>query len=73
MCRSRFPDLGGAPASSIIPAYLSGSAQEIAAAMYDLDRMGAPHLMVFCAPYNLAALERLADAVRAYREERVRA
>jgi probable F420-dependent oxidoreductase len=67
-----FPDLGGTPATSTIPAYLSGSTQEIAAAMHDLDRMGASHLMFFCAPYNRAALERLAGAVRAYREERAR-
>lgn len=66
-----FPELGSIPPLSSIPAYLSGSTEEIAAALRDLDRMGATHLMCYCAPYNAAALERLAAAVRVYREDRV--
>jgi probable F420-dependent oxidoreductase len=62
-----FPDLGDAPTSSAIPAYLSGSTEEIAAAMSHFERMGVCHLMFHCAPYNAAALERLAGATQAYR------
>jgi hypothetical protein len=63
-----FPDLGATPVPPNIPAYLSGSTEEIAAAMYDMERMGAAHLMVYCAPYTMAALDRLAGAVAAYRQ-----
>src|SRR4029077_5995834 len=47
-----YPDLGAAPTSSAIPAYLSGSTEEIAAAMHDFERLGASHLMFHCAPYT---------------------
>jgi alkanesulfonate monooxygenase SsuD/methylene tetrahydromethanopterin reductase-like flavin-dependent oxidoreductase (luciferase family) len=67
-----FPDLGEAPASSNVPAYMSGSTEELAAAMQDLDRAGAAHLMCYCAPYNMTALQRLADAARVYRAARRR-
>lgn len=67
-----FPDLGAPPASTMIPAYLSGTTEEVAAAMHDLDRTGASHLMFYCAPYSIAVLERLADAVRIYRDQAAR-
>jgi alkanesulfonate monooxygenase SsuD/methylene tetrahydromethanopterin reductase-like flavin-dependent oxidoreductase (luciferase family) len=47
--------------------YLSGSAEDVAAAMYHYEQMGASHLMFHCAPYNAAALGRLAEALRIYR------
>src|SRR5579864_461008 len=68
-----FPDLGTPPASSNIPAHLSGSTEEVAGAMLALDEMGASHLMFYCAPYNTGALERLADSARICRRESVRA
>ena len=68
-----FPDLGDAPTSAAIPAYLSGSTEAIAAAMYEFEQMGVSHLMFDCAPYTRAALERLAEAARLYRSRRARA
>jgi hypothetical protein len=65
-----FPDLGEAPTSAAIPAYLSGSTEAIAAAMHDFERIGAAHLMFHCAPYTRTALERLAEAARLYRSRR---
>lgn len=68
-----FPDLGEAPTSVNIPAYLSGSAEAIAAAMCEFERMGVSHLMFHCAPYTRTALDRLAQAVTLYRKQRARA
>jgi probable F420-dependent oxidoreductase len=68
-----FPDLGEAPTSASIPAYLSGSTEEIAAAMHEFEEMGVSHLMFDCAPYTRAALERLAEAAGLYRRRPARA
>jgi probable F420-dependent oxidoreductase len=68
-----FPDLGEAPTSAAIPAYLSGSTDGIAAAMHEFERMGVSHLMLDCVPYTRAALDRLAEAARLYREQRTQA
>lgn len=68
-----FPDLGDTPTSTAIPGYLTGSADELAAAMREYERLGVSHLMFHCAPYGTAALERLAEAVRAYRRRGDRA
>jgi alkanesulfonate monooxygenase SsuD/methylene tetrahydromethanopterin reductase-like flavin-dependent oxidoreductase (luciferase family) len=68
-----FPDLGEAPTSASIPAYLSGSTEEIAAAMQEFEEMGVSHLMFDCAPYTRAALERLAEAAGLYRRRPARA
>jgi probable F420-dependent oxidoreductase len=64
-----FPDLGEIPVPPAIPSYMSGSTEEIAAAMHECDRMGATHLMVYCAPYTVAALERLAHAAGVFRKD----
>jgi len=68
-----FPDLGEAPTSANIPAYLSGSTDAIAAAMHEFERMGVSHLMFHCAPYSRTALDRLAQAAAFYRKQRARA
>ena len=47
--------------------YLSGSAEDVAAAMHHYEQIGVAHLMFHCAPYNAAALGRLAEALRIYR------
>jgi probable F420-dependent oxidoreductase len=67
-----YPDLGEPPASPLIPAYLSGSTEEIAAAMHGYEQMGVSHLMFHCAPYTATVLERLAEAMRAYRRQGAR-
>ena len=65
-----YPDLGAAPTSSSIPAYLSGSSDDIAAALHDFERLGVSQLMFHCAPYTKDALGRLAEAARVYRRQR---
>ena len=65
-----FPDLGEAPTSKAIPAYLSGSTGDIASAMRSFEALGACHLVFHCAPYNSTALERLAEAARTFRSRR---
>ncbi len=64
-----FPDLGEPSPSPMIPAYLSGSTEDIAAAMHGYEQMGVSHLMFHCAPYTATALERLAEAVHVYRRQ----
>jgi probable F420-dependent oxidoreductase len=68
-----FPDLGEAPTSAAIPAYLSGSTEAIAAAMHEFEQMGVSHLMFDCTPYTRTGLERLAEAAGLYRKQRARA
>ena len=53
----------------MIPAYLSGSTEEIAAAMHGYAHMGVSHLMFHCSPYTATGLERLADAVQMFRRQ----
>jgi len=64
-----YPDLGEPPLSPHIPAYLSGSTEEIAAAMHGYEQMGVSHLMFHCAPYTATVLDRLAEAVHVYRRQ----
>jgi len=64
-----YPDLGEPPPSPLIPTYLSGSTEEIAAAMHGYEQMGVSHLMFHCAPYTATVLERLAEAVQVYRSQ----
>lgn len=61
-----FPDLGEAGSMARDP--LSGSVQELARAFHGYDEAGAAHLIVASSPYGLPALERLAEAVRLYRD-----
>ena len=65
-----FPDLGEAPTPWAIPAYLSGSTDEISSAIRRFEELGVSHIMFHCAPYNMSALERLADAARMFRGRR---
>jgi probable F420-dependent oxidoreductase len=60
-----YPDLGE-PGGSIAD-WLSGSADQIAETMRGYERLGVTHLQFHCAPYNMAVLERLAEALRLYR------
>jgi alkanesulfonate monooxygenase SsuD/methylene tetrahydromethanopterin reductase-like flavin-dependent oxidoreductase (luciferase family) len=64
-----YPDLGEPSPSPMIPAYLSGATEDIAAAMHSYEQMGVSHLMFHCAPYTAVALERLAEAVQVYRRQ----
>lgn len=64
-----YPDLGEPSPSPLIPEYLSGSTEEIAAAMHGYEQMGVSHLMFHCAPYTATALKRLAEAVQLYRRQ----
>jgi alkanesulfonate monooxygenase SsuD/methylene tetrahydromethanopterin reductase-like flavin-dependent oxidoreductase (luciferase family) len=64
-----YPDLGESPSSSLIPEYLSGSTEEIAAAIHGYGQLGVSHLMFHCVPYNAMALARLAEAVQVYRRQ----
>ena len=70
MVALNFPDLGEAPITPGIPAYLSGSTEEVALAIREFERRGVEHLMFHCAPYTATALERLAEAARLYRGQR---
>jgi alkanesulfonate monooxygenase SsuD/methylene tetrahydromethanopterin reductase-like flavin-dependent oxidoreductase (luciferase family) len=60
-----YPDLGE-PGGSIAE-WLSGSAEEIAEAMRGYEQLGITHLMFHCAPYTIAVLERLGQALQLYR------
>jgi len=64
-----YPDLREPAPSPLIPAYLSGSTEEIAAAMHGYEQMGVSHLMFHCVPYTATVLERLAEAVQMYRRQ----
>jgi probable F420-dependent oxidoreductase len=46
---------------------LTGTVQEIAAAMRDYAELGVQHLMFQCAPYTSEARQRLAEALQLYR------
>ncbi len=48
--------------------YHTGSAEQVAAALAEYERMGVAHVMVHCAPYNATTLGRLAEALRVYRQ-----
>ncbi len=67
-----YPDLGETPVSPMIPAYLSGSTEEIATALHGYEQMGVSHLMFHCAPYTATVLDRLAEAVQVYRRQGTR-
>lgn len=60
-----YPELGEPP--RFMSKYLTGSAEELAAAMKGYEKLGASHMMFHCAPYNETVLQRLADGVAAYR------
>lgn len=61
-----YPDLGDLP--NVAEAYLTGSEEEIAAAIQDYARMGVTHLMFHVEPYGAEALSRLAASVELYRQ-----
>ncbi|MGE5224336.1 MAG: LLM class flavin-dependent oxidoreductase [Omnitrophica WOR_2 bacterium] len=48
---------------------LTGSVEEIAEAIAGYEKMGAEHLMFHTIPYNQKALDRLAQAMKLYREK----
>lgn len=61
-----FPDLGKADTLGREP--LTGSVAELATAFMAYEQAGAAHLIINPAPYGLAAIERVGEAVRLYRE-----
>lgn len=62
-----FPDL--VPPGAYDKEALTGSIEEIAEAMSGYEKMGTEHLMFHTIPYNQKALDRLAQAVKLYREK----
>ena len=46
---------------------LTGTPQEIAAAMHGYAELGVPHIMFQCVPFNEESLRRLTDALQLYR------
>jgi hypothetical protein len=67
-----YPDIG-VPQSvraGFVPEYLTGSTEEMAAAMQGYAQMGVAHLICVCTPYTSTALTRLAEAVQVYRRMR---
>ena len=61
-----FPDLQ-ANKPSFFEDPLTGSVEEIAAAMRGYAELGVQHIMFQCEPYSLEALRRLTQALRLYR------
>ena len=62
-----FPDLG--ETSSMAQEPLSGSVEALAQAFHGYDQAGAAHLIMYPSPVGLPALERVAEAVRLYRND----
>lgn len=61
-----FPDLN-AEKPSFFANPLTGTAEEIAAALRGYEELGVRHVMVQCQPYTAETRRRLADALRIYR------
>ncbi len=61
-----FPDLQ-AKQPRFFPTPLTGTAQEIAAAMRGYAKLGMQHIIFQCEPYTSEALRRLTEALRLYR------
>jgi len=61
-----FPDLRPDRPASFEKA-LSGTPQDIAAAMHGYAELGIPHIMFQCVPFNEESLARLTEALRLYR------
>lgn len=60
-----YPDL--APPEAWMDTYISGSTEEIAAALAAYQQLGVSQVMVHVGPYTPAAVQRLAEAVQQYR------
>ena len=61
-----FPDLQ-AKQPSFLDTPLTGTVQEIAAAMHGYAELGVQHIMFQCEPYTPEALQRLTEALHIYR------
>jgi probable F420-dependent oxidoreductase len=61
-----YPDLG--EPAKFMDEYLSGTNEEVATALKAYEAAGVSHLMFHFAPYNHAALERLAESMSQYRQ-----
>jgi alkanesulfonate monooxygenase SsuD/methylene tetrahydromethanopterin reductase-like flavin-dependent oxidoreductase (luciferase family) len=64
-----YPDLGAPPPSPLIPAYLAGTTEEIAATIQGYAQLGVTHLIFNCVPHNATTLGRLGEAVQLYRRQ----
>ena len=62
-----FPDLQ-AKQPGFVDKPLTGTAQEIAAAMRGYAELGVPHIMFQCEPYLPEAIQRLTEALHLYRD-----
>ena len=60
-----YPDLGRP--QGFMDKYVTGSAEEVAAALRGYEELGAAHVMCHVAPNTAAALDRLAAALTLYR------
>jgi probable F420-dependent oxidoreductase len=60
-----YPDLG--EPARFMDEYHTGSAEQVAAALAEYERMGVAQVMVHCAPYNATTLGRLTQALKVYR------
>lgn len=61
-----YPDIGDLP--KVADEYLTGSEEEVAAALQDYAVMGVTHLIFHVEPYSAEALSRLAASVELYRQ-----
>jgi probable F420-dependent oxidoreductase len=59
-----YPDLGGSPRAG---SFLSGGADAVAHALRGYAELGIVHVIVEVAPFNAAAVDRFAEAVRQFR------
>jgi alkanesulfonate monooxygenase SsuD/methylene tetrahydromethanopterin reductase-like flavin-dependent oxidoreductase (luciferase family) len=65
-----YPDLGDVPSWISSPdQFLSGSSEQMATALREYEALGVSHIMCTCYPFNSAAVQRLAEGVRAYVDE----
>ena len=62
-----YPDLLGS-SKTTRRGSLTGTTQEIAAALAEFETLGAVHLMFHIIPATSAAIKRLAEAVKVYRK-----
>jgi probable F420-dependent oxidoreductase len=67
-----FPDLRPTRPGASFENCLTGTPQEIAAAMRGYEELGVPHIMFQCIPFNEESLGRLTEALQLYRASTAR-
>ena len=61
-----FPDLGETDPRTTDP--ITGNSEEVAATLKGWEQAGVAHLIIQCSPYTRQAQDRLAEAVRIFRQ-----